>query len=182
MSFQIRSSEQIINAAKEIKLLILDVDGVMTDGKIILDNEGNEFKAFNVRDGHGVKMLVREGFKIAIVTGRESRVVQRRALELGISDVFQRCLRKLQTYEILKDKYILTDKEIAFIGDDIVDLPILIRVGLSVAVSDSVDEVKERVDFITKNPGGAGAVREVCEILLKAKGVWDRIIEDYSRI
>ncbi|MBF0473437.1 MAG: HAD-IIIA family hydrolase, partial [Nitrospirae bacterium] len=159
-----------------------DVDGVMTDGRIILDNEGNEFKAFNVRDGHGVKMLVREGVKVAIVTGRESKVVERRALELGISDVFQRCLRKLKTYEELKDKYLLTDNEIAFIGDDIVDLPLLIRVGLSVAVSDSVEEVKERVMLITKNPGGSGAVREVCELLLKAKGVWNRIIEDYNKV
>jgi 3-deoxy-D-manno-octulosonate 8-phosphate phosphatase (KDO 8-P phosphatase) len=182
MSCKIQLNDSLIEAARAIKLLILDVDGVMTDGRVILDNEGNEFKAFNVRDGHGIKMLIREGFKIAIVTGRQSKVVERRALELGITDVFQKCLRKLETYDLLKNKYSLTDKEIAYIGDDIVDLPLLARVGLSVSVADAVAEVRDRALIITKNPGGRGAVREICELLLEAKGVWNRIIEDYSKV
>lgn len=117
------SEKELRKIAKNIKCLILDVDGVLTDGSIILDNEGNEYKSFHVRDGHGIKMLIRAGFKVAMITGRHSRVVERRAHELGITEVFQKCYDKRVAYRQLVKKYFLSDSEIAYIGDDIVDIP-----------------------------------------------------------
>lgn len=170
--------KKLIERARRIRLLVLDVDGVMTDGSIILDDRGNEFKRFHVRDGHGIKMLGQAGIETAIITGRYSRVVERRAKELGISEVHQRCRQKTPAYERLLDKFGLTDGEIAYIGDDVVDIPLLKRAGLSVAVSDALDEAKEEALLITKNPGGRGAVREVTDLILRAKGLWDELKEE----
>lgn len=175
------SEKELLEIAKNIKFLILDVDGVLTDGSIILDNEGNEFKSFHVRDGHGIKMLIRAGIKIAMITGRHSKVVERRARELGITDIFQKCHDKRVAYGQLAEKYSLSDSEIAYIGDDIVDMPILKRSGLSVAVADADDEVKPVAMMITERRGGRGAVREVCDFILKAKGLWQDIIDGYSK-
>ncbi|MBF0565321.1 MAG: HAD-IIIA family hydrolase [Nitrospirae bacterium] len=174
-------NENIIQAARRIKLLILDVDGVMTSGGIILDNEGNEFKSFHVRDGQGIKLLRDNGINVAILTGRLSKVVDRRAAELGIVDVFQCRSSKLGAYEELKAKYGLSDDEIACVGDDLADLPLLVRGGLPVSVPEAGIEVKNRAMLVTKAGGGRGAVREVCEIILKAKGLWDSLIEDLCR-
>lgn len=165
--------------AGKIKLLILDVDGVMTDGSIILDNEGNELKRFHVRDGHGIKMLIRSGVEVAIITGRYSKVVERRAKELGIREVYQRCHIKTVAFDHLIEKLGLTGDEVAYVGDDIVDIPILKRVGLPIAVKDAVDEAKEYALIVTENGGGRGAVREVCELLLKAKGLWESLMGEY---
>lgn len=173
--------KELLEIAKNIKLLILDVDGVLTDGGIILDNEGNEFKSFHVRDGHGIKMLIRAGIKIAMITGRHSKVVERRAQELGITDVFQKCHDKRIAYKQLAEKYSLSDSEIAYIGDDIVDIPLLKGCGLSVTVADADDEVKAFAMMTTKRRGGRGAVREVCDFILKAKGLWQDIIDGYSK-
>lgn len=174
--------KQIAAIAKNIKLLILDVDGVLTDGGITLDNEGNEFKAFHVRDGHGIKMLEKTGIKVAIITGRHSKVVERRAHELGITEVYQRCHIKSVAYEHLIEKTGIADKEVAYIGDDIVDIPILRRVGLSVAVADATEETKAEAALITINNGGRGAVREVCELILKASGKWRELMDDYCQV
>ncbi len=173
--------KELLEIAKNIKLLVVDVDGVLTDGGIILDNEDNEFKSFHVRDGHGIKMLMRAEIKIAMITGRYSKVVERRARELGITDVFQKCHDKRVAYRELAEKYFLGDIEIAYIGDDIVDVPILKRSGLSVAVADADDEVKAVAMMVTKKGGGRGAVREVCDFLLKAKGLWQDIVDEYSK-
>ncbi|MEW6585134.1 MAG: HAD-IIIA family hydrolase [Nitrospirota bacterium] len=173
-------TDELLAAARGIKLLILDVDGVLTDGGIILDNNGNEFKMFHVRDGHGMKMLARAGIKVALITGRHSLVVERRASELGITDVFQRCFDKRIAYGQLAEKYSLLDSEIAYVGDDIVDIPVLKRCGLAVAVADADEEVKAGAKMITRKGGGRGAVREVCDLLLKAKGIWGKIIDEYS--
>jgi 3-deoxy-D-manno-octulosonate 8-phosphate phosphatase (KDO 8-P phosphatase) len=175
------SRKELLEIAKNIKFLILDVDGVLTDGSIILDNEGNEFKSFHVRDGHGIKMLLRAGINIAIITGRYSRVVERRAQELGIKDVFQRYHDKRIAYKQLAEKYSLNDKEIAYVGDDIVDIPILKRCGFSVVVADADDKVKAVATMITERRGGRGAVREVCDFILKAKGLWQDIVDGYSK-
>lgn len=161
--------------AKKVKLLILDVDGVMTDGRIIFDNNGNEIKAFHVRDGHGIKMAQTAGILIAIITGRKSEVVKRRALELGIKDVYQRALNKVDIYEKLLKMYGMKDEEVAFIGDDINDLPILKMVGFSVAVSDADTHIRNKVDYVTEMGGGQGAVREAIDIILKAQGKWEGI-------
>ena len=175
------SGKDILKIAKNIKLVILDVDGVLTDGSIILDNEENEFKSFHVRDGHGIKMLIKAGFKVAMVTGRYSRVVERRARELGINEVFQKCHDKRLAYRHLIEKYSLDSGEVAYIGDDIVDLPLLYGSGLSVAVADADEEAKNAAMMVTKNRGGRGAVREVCDFLLKANGLWEDIINEYSQ-
>lgn len=175
------SGKELFEIAAKIRLLILDVDGVLTDGSIILDNNNNEYKSFHVRDGHGIKMLLKAGIKVALITGRYSIVVERRAMELGVKDVFQRCFDKRLAYRILAEKYSFGDSEIAYIGDDIVDIPVLKRCGLPVTVADADDEVKPFVKMVTKNQGGRGAVREVCDLLIKANGLWKDILDEYSK-
>ncbi len=172
---------RLIEIAMEIKLLILDVDGVLTDGSIILDDGGNELKAFYVRDGHGIKMLSRIGVNVAIITGRYSKVVERRAHELGITEVYQRCHIKSVAYEHLTEKLNVSDNEIAYIGDDIVDISIMKRVGLPVAVADAEEATKAEAIIITKKPGGRGAVREICDLILKAQGKWEDLIDEYRK-
>jgi len=165
--------------ARDIKLLILDVDGVLTDGSIILDNDGNEYKAFHVRDGHGIRMLHTAGINVAIITGRHSKVVERRAHELGITEVFQKCFDKKVAYAHLLERYSLKAEEVAFVGDDIIDTPIMALVGLPVAVADAAEEAKRFALMITKNRGGRGAVREVTDFILKAKGLWQGMFDAY---
>ena len=165
--------------AKGIKLLILDVDGVLTDGSIILDNNGNEYKAFHVRDGHGIKMLIHAGVRVAIITGRHSKVVERRAHELGITEVFQKCMDKKIAYTQLMQQYSLQNHEVAYVGDDIVDAPIMAVVGFPVAVADAAEEAKKFALMVTENRGGRGAVREVTDFILKAKGLWKRMFDEY---
>lgn len=170
---------ELFETAKGIKLLILDVDGVLTDGRIILDNEGNEFKSFHVRDGHGIKMLVRAGIQVAIITGRYSKVVERRAQELGITEVFQKCYAKTAALDHLIGKYGLSEKEAAYVGDDVVDIPVFKKVGMPIAVNDAEDAAKDYAAMITENRGGRGAVREVCDFLLRAKGLWESATREY---
>lgn len=165
----------------EIKLLLLDVDGVLTDGRIVYDHHGVEIKAFDVKDGHGIKMVQRAGIEVGIITGRTSEVVNVRARELGISIVHQGAKDKLLPYlQVLVGRG-LVDEQVAYVGDDIVDLPILRRVGFAVAVADAVDDVKPLVDYVARRPGGRGAVREVCDLLLKNSGAWSEITARYFR-
>ncbi len=164
----------------KIKLLILDVDGVMTDGRIIMDDEGHELKSFNVRDGHGIKILQRYGVWVAILTGRQSKVVEYRAKDLEIKDVYQGALNKKEVFEKILKKHKLSAEEVAYLGDDIVDIPVLKRVGFSAAVADAMDVVKESVDYVTRNRGGRGAVRELCEMILQAQGKWLEVAERYE--
>lgn len=173
------TKKQLSEIAKNIKMLILDVDGVLTDGGIILDNEGNEYKSFHVRDGHGIKMLIHAGIHVAIITGRHSKVVERRAHELGITEVFQKCRDKRIAYKKLIEQYSLKDKEVAYIGDDIVDAPIMALVGFPVAVADATEDTKGYALLVTKSRGGRGAVREVSDFILKSKGIWQEMVDDY---
>lgn len=163
-------------------MLILDVDGVMTDGGIILDSKGNELKSFHVRDGHGIKLFQRAGHHVAIITGRRSGVVDRRARELGIREVHQKCYDKSVAYEKILKKYNLKDREIAYVGDDIVDIPLLRRVGLPVAVADADEEIMDFVLMVTRRKGGRGAVREVTDFILRAKGLWQEIFNEYIEV
>ncbi len=156
--------------AKKIKLLLLDVDGVLTDGRIILDNQGNELKAFHVRDGHGIKMAQRAGIIVGLITGRSSEVVNVRARELGIQEIHQGRHEKIATYALILKKYGLSDDAVAYMGDDIVDLDIFKRAGLAVTVADADPAVKPYVDMITKTAGGRGAVREFITLVLKHQG------------
>jgi 3-deoxy-D-manno-octulosonate 8-phosphate phosphatase (KDO 8-P phosphatase) len=163
----------------KIKLLLLDVDGIMTDGRIIYDNQGNELKAFDVKDGHGLKMIQRAGIKIGIITGRKSEVVARRAAELGIEILYQKALTKLEPYREILAAEGLVDEQVAYMGDDVVDLPILRRVGFSATVADAVPDVLPLVDYVTRRTGGRGAVREVCDLLLHASGQWESLTARY---
>lgn len=164
---------------KNIKLLLLDVDGVMTDGRIIFDSNGVESKFFNVKDGHGIKLLQRVGIEVGIISGRKSEVVANRAAELGITRVFQGALDKFSIYcEILRDTG-LDDCRIAFMGDDIIDIPVLRRVGFAAAPADAVEEVLPYVHFVARNKGGWGAVRELCDLILKEQGTWDQVTARY---
>jgi 3-deoxy-D-manno-octulosonate 8-phosphate phosphatase (KDO 8-P phosphatase) len=165
----IRTKRYLKTKAKKIKLLLLDVDGVLTDGKIILDSRGNEFKAFHVRDGHGIKLAQRSGIIIGIITGRKSEVVNVRARELGIQEVHQGAHEKIAVYDSILSKYGIRDEEVAYMGDDVVDLEVLKRVGIAVTVADADPSVMAHVDLITKNEGGRGAVREFINFILKSR-------------
>ncbi|RJQ46112.1 MAG: HAD-IIIA family hydrolase [Nitrospiraceae bacterium] len=165
--------------AKKIKILVLDVDGVMTDGSIILDNEGNELKRFHVRDGHGIKMLGKAGIKTCIITGRKSKVVEIRAGELGITDVYQKIFKKSVVYEELMRKYDCTDENVAFMGDDIVDVELLKRAGISAVPLDADDEAKKYASLVMKKSGGRGAVREFTDLILKASGLWKKVSGEF---
>jgi len=164
---------------EKIKLLLLDVDGVLTDGRITYDNHGNEFKSFDVKDGHGLKLLQRAGIVVGIITGRQSDLVSRRAAELGIEIVYQGALRKLDPYLEILDSLGLTDTQVAYIGDDLIDLPVLRRVGFSATVGDAHPDVLPLVDYVTQRSGGRGAVREICDLLLKSGGHWAQVTDRY---
>jgi len=165
--------------ARAVKLLILDADGVLTDGRIVYTDRGEEVKAFNVKDGHGLKLLMRAGIRVAIITGRNSPAVEHRARDLGIDRVFQKALNKIETYEELRATEKLRDEEICMVGDDLPDLPVLRRCGFAVAVADSVEDVKRAADYVTSKEAGKGAVREVCDIILKAQGLWETVTARY---
>lgn len=165
---------------KSVKLLLLDVDGVMTDGGIIYDATGLETKRFNVKDGHGIKMLQRHGVEVGIITGRTSIVVDNRARELGITMVYQGALKKIDSYIDVKQKTGLSDAEIAYMGDDVIDVPVLRRVGFSAAPLDALPEVRGIVDYVSPHAGGLGAVRDLCDHILKARGAWADIVERYE--
>jgi len=163
-----------------ITLLLLDVDGVLTDGTIVYSDSGEEIKAFNVRDGHGLKLVMRAGIGVALLTARESKAVLHRARDLGINDVYQKATDKIAAYAtILLDKKV-EDKNVCYVGDDIIDIPVLRRAGFSAAVADAVPEVKEIVDYVTSKEGGKGAVRELCELLLKAQDKWEQVTGKYA--
>lgn len=172
-------SLKLIKKVRAVKLLILDVDGVMTDGRIIYDDDGREIKIFDVKDGHGIKLLMRAGIDVAIITARESKVVLHRAKNLGIETVYQKAMDKVAAFEdILKKKQLLSN-EAAYMGDELVDMPLLRKVGFAVAVKDAVKDVKNYVDYATLKSGGCGAVREVCELILKTQGKWDEVTKKY---
>lgn len=174
------SKKELLRIGKKIKLLILDVDGVLTDGSIILDNNGNELKSFHVRDGHGIKMLIQSGIRVALITGRTSEVVSRRASELGITDLFQKCYDKKIPYGKLVQKYSLDHDHIAYAGDDVVDIPVFRMCGLPITVADADHEIKRAARMVTHRAGGKGAVREICDFLLKAQGLWKGILDGYA--
>ncbi len=164
---------------EKIRILLMDVDGVLTDGRIIIDSNGVESKFFNVKDGHGIKMIQRAGLQAGIISGRESQVVEKRAAELGISYVFQKAHDKLVPYREILEKTGLRDDQVAYMGDDIIDIPLLRRVGFAAAPADAVIDVLPYVHFVSKMSGGCGAVREVCDLLLKSRNVWGAITEKY---
>lgn len=161
--------------AAKIKLLLLDVDGVLTDGRIIIDDRGVETKQFHVRDGQGIALLKRAGIEIGFITGRSSAVVRHRAKDLGVGLVYQGVANKLSCYEEITRRQGLKDEQIAYVGDDMIDLPVLLRAGLAFSVADGWPGLSSTVDYVTAAAGGQGAVREVAELLLKAQGKWPKL-------
>jgi 3-deoxy-D-manno-octulosonate 8-phosphate phosphatase (KDO 8-P phosphatase) len=164
------------NRAQKIQMLLSDVDGVMTDGSIILGSNGQEFKIFSAQDGMAITMAKKAGIKIGIITGRKSSVVTQRAQELAIDEVFQGNPSKLEAYFQIRQKYNLRDDQIAYMGDDIGDLGVMGQVGMAIAVANGVPEIKERAHYVTQKPGGAGAIREVVDLILEMKGIKDQVI------
>ncbi|HVT82478.1 MAG TPA: HAD-IIIA family hydrolase [Phycisphaerae bacterium] len=162
-----------------IQLLILDVDGVLTDGGIIRDDNGQQIKRFHVRDGAGIVLWRRLNKDVAIITGKESQVVLHRADELGIENVYQNVGNKLDAYDQLKDELGVKDSEIAYIGDDLPDLPVMRRVAVPIAVADAVEEVRAVAKYVTKYPGGYGAVRDAIEFMCKEMGIWQQVLDRY---
>ena len=172
--------ERLREKIRPLKLLILDVDGVMTDGRIIIDDAGQESKHFDVKDGHGLKLLMRVGIDVVLLTGRRSRVVEHRAADLGIREVHQGILRKMEVLEGILRKRNLTPSETAYMGDDVVDIPLIKRVGFGISVADGVEEARQAAAYVTKRRGGRGAVREVCELILKGQDRWLEVTARYD--
>lgn len=165
--------------AKLIKLVTFDVDGVMTDGGLYLSDSGNEFKRFNTLDGLGIKLLKATGVQVAIITGRTSNCVTLRAKNLGIEHVYQGVEHKLNAMNDLLDKLKLTRDAAAYMGDDVVDLPVLRNVGMAISVPDAPQLVREHATYITQRRGGHGAVREACELIMHAQGNLDKQLAQY---
>jgi 3-deoxy-D-manno-octulosonate 8-phosphate phosphatase (KDO 8-P phosphatase) len=171
----------ILEKAKKLKLLILDVDGVLTDGRLFFDNEGTEYKCFHARDGHGIKLLRQTGVEVAVISGRSSNSVALRMKNLGIVHVYQGHENKQSAFAEVLEKTGVTAEQAAHVGDDLLDLPIMMRVGLAIAVSDANFAVKERADWCTTLSGGQGAVREVCDFIMQAQGSFDKALNFYLK-
>lgn len=165
--------------AARLKLLLLDVDGVLTDGTVVISSSGSESKAFSIRDGAGIVYAQRAGLEVGLLSGRPSDATARRAAELGIRTVVQGGPDKRTLFQkLLADKQ-LEPADVAYMGDDLLDLPVLLAAGISAAPADAVDDVRSRVDWVSRAPGGRGAVREYIELLLKARGAWETELTRY---
>lgn len=164
--------QKIMKKAKKMKMIIMDVDGVLTDGRIILGNTGEELKNFYVQDGQGIDLALQKGLVIALISGRKSKVVERRAKELKIKEVYQDITEKIKVYRKILKKYGLKDEEVAYIGDDLGDIPPLRKTGLAISPANGAEEVKKIAHYVTRASGGRGAVREVIDIILKAQQPW----------
>jgi 3-deoxy-D-manno-octulosonate 8-phosphate phosphatase (KDO 8-P phosphatase) len=171
--------QTIVERAKQLKLLILDVDGVLTDGKLFFDDNGKEYKSFHARDGHGIKLLQKTGVEVAVISGRKSLSVGLRMKHLGISYIYQGYEDKRAAFAEILAKMNITAAQAAHVGDDVLDLPIMTQVGLAIAVQDAHFAVKERAHWCTPSGGGQGAVREVCDFIMQAQGSFDSILNSY---
>nr|WP_154324458.1 3-deoxy-manno-octulosonate-8-phosphatase KdsC [Pantoea sp. 201603H] len=166
-------SQAVMARAKQIKLLICDVDGVMSDGIIYMGNAGEELKAFNVRDGYGVRCLLTSSIEVAIITGRKAKLLEDRCKTLGITHLYQGQSDKLLAFGELLDKLSLRPEQVAYIGDDLIDWPVMEKVGFSVAVADAHPVLLPRANYVTRIAGGRGAVREICDLILIAQDKFD---------
>jgi 3-deoxy-D-manno-octulosonate 8-phosphate phosphatase (KDO 8-P phosphatase) len=165
---------------QSIQLLLLDVDGVMTDGRIIYDAEGNEIKSFNVKDGLGIRLLIEAGIQVGIITGRGSNALRHRCKNLGIDLLYEHTLDKKKVLFEILEKTHFSVNQVAFMGDDLPDIPLLKEVAVGISVANAASEVIAAADMVTHNPGGDGAVREICEAILKAKNQWDPVVQRFS--
>ena len=170
---------EVERRAAEVRLLLLDCDGVLTDGRITPVIGGDELKTFHTHDGHGLVMLHRAGLRSGIISGRTSRLVEARAADLGIAYVRQGALDKISVYESLLAEAAVEPAHVAYVGDDVVDIPLMRRSNLALAVADATPDTRDAAHYVTRLPGGRGAVREVCELILKAQGRWDELMKKY---
>ncbi len=173
--------QDIIEKARKIRLVIFDIDGVLTTGALFIGDDGQEYKAFNSKDGHGLRMLQDGGVEVAIITGRSSNVVAHRAKDLGITRIYQGKREKLPAYEELLKETGLSHEEVAYVGDDVVDLPVMSKVGLAICVQDGHAFVKQHSHWITPANGGCGAGRDVCEMILEAQGKLQNMLQSYIK-
>jgi 3-deoxy-D-manno-octulosonate 8-phosphate phosphatase (KDO 8-P phosphatase) len=171
--------QDILQRAARIRLLILDVDGVLTDGRLYLSSDGVESKAFHTRDGHGIKLLREGGVNVAVISGRRSRAVELRMTELGVEHLYQGIDNKLTALDELVARLDLELDEVAHVGDDVIDLPVMRKVGLAIAVQDASEFVKRHAHWQTANAGGRGAVRDACELILEAQGSLEVLLDRY---
>ena len=172
--------ESLINKAKKIKLLLLDVDGVLTDGRIVYDSKGRDSKFFDVHDGLGVYMLKRAGISTVLITAKGSRTLKSRARDMRVSEVFADVHPKSRVFDKLLNRHNVVAQEVCFVGDDLVDLCLMKKVGFAIAVFNACPEVKNLAHYITQREGGRGAVREVAELILKSQGKWQAMLELYQ--
>lgn len=164
---------------KRLKLLILDVDGVLTDGRLFFDDQGKEYKCFHARDGHGIKLLRQSGVEVAVISGRKSNSVALRMRSLGVELVYQGHENKRAAFAEILQNLNLHPEQSAHVGDDVLDLPIMLQAGFAVAVADAHFAVKQRADWCTQVPGGMGAVREVCDLIMQVQGSFDDMLRNY---
>jgi 3-deoxy-D-manno-octulosonate 8-phosphate phosphatase (KDO 8-P phosphatase) len=162
-----------------LRLMIFDVDGVLTDGRVIYLDNGIEMKEFDVQDGHGIKLLQRAGIEVALISGRHCGAVEHRAAGLGISRVYQGIKVKLEAYEQLLSETGLKEHETGYMGDDLIDIPVMRRVGFAAAVPNAVPHIMPYAHYVTRASGGRGAAREICEMILKGKGLWESVTMRY---
>ena len=172
-----KNDYDIAKAAAAIELVVFDVDGVFTDGRILIDNNGKESKSFHVRDGHGIRMLLHYGVEVAVLSGRKSKAVEIRMQELEVKHVLQGHIDKRSAFTELVEQNNLDHRQVAYVGDDIVDVQAMQLAGLSFAVADAHDWVKQQASFVTENLGGHGAVREICELILDSKGLLKKALQ-----
>ncbi len=175
-------TNQVLLKAKNIRLVIFDVDGVLTDGRLVFDEQGREYKAFHTRDGHGLKMLFQSGVEVAIISGRKSESVSKRMTGLGINHVYQGQTDKRKAFSELCEKLRINYNQVAHVGDDLPDLPIMQQSGLAIAVQDAHKVVREHADWCTSQPGGYGAAREVCDLIMEAQETLQAAIHPYLQI
>jgi 3-deoxy-D-manno-octulosonate 8-phosphate phosphatase (KDO 8-P phosphatase) len=172
--------EEIERRASRVRLLLLDCDGVLTDGRITLVPGGDEEKSFHTRDGHGLVLLHRAGLQSAVISGRSSSALERRARDLGVGHLYQGTHDKLVEFRLLLEAAKVSGEEIAYLGDDVTDIPLMRRCLLACAVADAAEDTRAHAHYVTKLPGGFGAVRELCELILKAQGKWEELMKRYT--
>ena len=178
----ILTNEAIQDKALKIKLLVLDVDGVLTDGQVHYNENGDVFRSFTVRDGTGIKNLIKSNIKIAVITGRDGNIIKKRLNELGVTTIFDNQEHKVQAFRSCVDMFNLDSSQVCYMGDDMIDLGPISLAGLSCAPNDAIDMVKSKVDYVAKTNGGKGAVREVIDVILSAQGLLDKIYFKYSLV
>ena len=172
---------RVLEKAKHIRILLLDVDGVLTDGTLLYASSGEEYKAFNTQDGFGITLLREAGVETGVITARQSAMVQRRAEELKMAHIYQGARKKVEPFTEIMKKTGVKPFEIAYMGDDWLDLPLLSRVGLAITPGNGAEELKERVHYITPRAGGQGAVRDACNLILTARGQLERLLKEYEQ-